>query len=413
MIVKQRFGGSSPRRYKGGSFRGVSDVPNKRLYDLNFILACTVHFVFITGNSLLVHFARWIGFLGGDERDIGWILGGGTLLGIAVRPAVGGWIDRFGAKRVWIAGTALYTVATAGFCTFEILGTGVYVVRMVQILGAALIFTTGLTYIARTTPIERQAEAFGSFGIGGFVGMMIGPSLGDLFLGTTEPTLDRFRMIFFATTASACMTMVLVACLRGEEQDPIARNNAFLKTIRAHWPGRALIVAVALGVLLAVPFGFLSRFIDVRGLRTLGQYYWVYAASAMVVRLLFRRWPDVFGPTLVATIGFVAIGLSMLAYLCVNSEWKLALPALFGGIGHGFTFNTMAVLSMRPFPAQTQGTGAALYWMALDTGTLCGGPLIGLAAYHLGYSGTFALLAALAAGCCGILYSIPHAGQTT
>ena len=55
----------------------------------------------VVANAMLVHFARWVAFLGGDERDIGWIMSVGAVSAVFLRPWVGSWIDRLGPRRTW------------------------------------------------------------------------------------------------------------------------------------------------------------------------------------------------------------------------------------------------------------------------------------------------------------------------
>ena len=47
----------------------------ERLYDRNFLIAFASQTCFVGANTLMAHYARWIEFLGGDLRQVGYIMG--------------------------------------------------------------------------------------------------------------------------------------------------------------------------------------------------------------------------------------------------------------------------------------------------------------------------------------------------
>jgi MFS family permease len=370
-------------------------LSEKRLYDFNFVLACTAHLFFTTGNTLLVHFAGWVSFLGGDERDIGWIMGAGSLLALLVRPWVGEFIDRFGARRVWWVGAVIFAIATAWMGRFQVLDWGIYALRMVQVMGSALILTTGLTYIASTTPVERRAEAFGSFGLGGFIGMIIGPTAGDFLLGGIDSSRSGFVTLFLVAGCMGIGSLILVYFLRPQVRPAVVVHVPFFKTARRYWPGGIYFAVIVFGIGLAVPFGFLRRYVEILGLEWMAPFYWVYAATAFAIRVYFRRLPDQLGPHRVAMMGAAAMAVGMAIFPWVGTVGQLAWPAFFCGAGHAFIFNTVAAIAMSPFPPEAQGAGSALYWISLDAGVLIGGPFIGLISFYSSYTTMFLTLSAL------------------
>ncbi len=69
-----------------------------RLYDRSFFAAFASMVSFVMGNALMAHYARWISWLGGDVDRIGWIMGTGAIAGLLLRPWLGQWINRVGAR---------------------------------------------------------------------------------------------------------------------------------------------------------------------------------------------------------------------------------------------------------------------------------------------------------------------------
>ena len=67
-----------------------------RLYDRSFAVALVSQMGFVLANTLMAHYARWIAFLGGGVRDVGWIMGAGSIVGLLLRPWTGQWITLLG-----------------------------------------------------------------------------------------------------------------------------------------------------------------------------------------------------------------------------------------------------------------------------------------------------------------------------
>ena len=59
------------------------------LYDRYFAAAIFNQACFVVANLLMAHYARWIAFLGGGVREVGWIMGVGSIAGLALRPWMG------------------------------------------------------------------------------------------------------------------------------------------------------------------------------------------------------------------------------------------------------------------------------------------------------------------------------------
>ena len=112
-------------------------------------------------------------------RQVGSIMGGGALLGLMLRPWMAQWINRLGARAMWGIGYAAFGCAAMANLWLYDIGWQIYVVRSSLFVGTAIVFTSGLTYISQTAPDHRRTEAIGIFGIGGFLGMLLGPLLGE------------------------------------------------------------------------------------------------------------------------------------------------------------------------------------------------------------------------------------------
>ncbi|TWU45662.1 major facilitator superfamily transporter [Novipirellula aureliae] len=390
----------APPSVAGGSVAGVSVAGQTRLYDRDFLLAVASQTSFVLANTLMAHYARWIEFLGGDLRQVGLIMGTAALMGLILRPWMAQWINRIGARAMWAVGYLVFALSSLGNLLVDEIGPAIYLLRGGVVLGAAIVFASGLTFVSQTAPANRRTEAIGILGVGGFMGMLLGPALGDLFLGSDHRVRFDFVMLFSAATVAnlipAGMLFFLHAPNSVGDRRP-ARLSEFATTVFRYWPGTILLVDFAFGICVTAPMIFVASFIDTAALRidgvsVIGLYFWCYAGVAITVRVGFRRLPDLIGPAKVLIVGSLFMSLGMFAFALVTPQraTMLVVPALLGGVGHSMMFHTMVSLTLARFPSSAHGTGSTLALMMLDLGTIIGAPVLGMLGQRYGFPALFA-----------------------
>ena len=378
---------------------------NERLYDRSFVLATISQACFVVANTLMAHYARWIEFLGGNLAQIGWIMGMGASISLVFRPWMAGWINRLGAKTMWGIGYAVFGVGALGNLLITGIDPLIYLCRACNLFGTAIVFASSLTYVSQTTPEARRTEAIGILGMGGFFGMLLGPYLGDVFLGDGTRARGDFVWLFIVSAAANLLPAVMLFFLRTPKSDRVrgpVRLSEFMTICRRYWPGMIVIVNIAFGICMTAPFVFLATFIDeasitIKGASVIAVFFWCYAGVAISIRLLFRKLPDRVGSRKVLTVGTVLMSVGMAAYSLVDSQhpWLIVVPAVLGGAGHGLMFHTMTSLTLERFPVHVRGTGSALGLMMMDVGMLLGAPLLGRIGDHFGYASLFFSIGAI------------------
>ena len=89
--------------------------------------------------------------------------------------------DRFGPKRVYLVGLAVFTLASLG-CGLSTTLEALIVMRAVQGLGAAMMTPQTMAVITRTFPADRRGAAMGLWGATSGVAMLVGPLAGGLLV---------------------------------------------------------------------------------------------------------------------------------------------------------------------------------------------------------------------------------------
>ena len=301
-----------------------------RLYDRNFLLAMASQTCFVIANTLMAHYARWIEFLGGDLRQVGSIMGLGAFLGLLLRPWLAQWINRLGARTMWVVGYGVFAASSIANLMLIEIGPMIYILRSSLFVGTAIVFTSGLTYISQTAPDHRRVEAIGIFGIGGFLGMLIGPFLGDLFLSQRE--WNNFAVLFVVAAIANILPAIGLFFLRptdSEGTNSSLRLREFVKVARWHWPGMILLVDLTFGVCMSGPFIFVASFVDGAALQTgrvsvIGLFFLCYAGMGITVRLSSRRLPDRIGARKVLLVGMLFMAAGMLCFGLVSAAAFMA-----------------------------------------------------------------------------------------
>src|SRR5258705_3888335 len=93
----------------------------------------------------------------------------------------GRWADRFGRRRVFLGGMAVFTAASA-ICAAAP-GAGVLIAaRVLQGLGAAALAPASLALILQAFPRSRVPQAIALWGAAGALAAALGPTLGGLLV---------------------------------------------------------------------------------------------------------------------------------------------------------------------------------------------------------------------------------------
>ncbi len=351
--------------------------------------------------------------------NVTWVLNAYNLVFAVLLIPAGRVADRFGRKKLFIAGLVIFTVFSLA-CGFAHHIDLLIAARAFQAVGGAIMVPVSLAILVVAVPPEKRGAAIGIWGAINGIGSAIGPTLGGLltqYLG--------WEWIFFINVPIGIIAVIACLYLIPESKDPeqsqkvdypgvvflfVSLFTLTLALIRGETNGwsspfilglfaafaitsvlfivtesfvtdplvdlrmlrqRTFSVANATTLLFGIGF-FGSLFLGIQYLTVVLGYSVLKAALAItpfpatlaVAAPISGRLSDRIGPRGVVPAGLFIFGLAMLFYSRLPAGatyphilWRLALA----GLGTGLAFPPLASAAMGVVFRGKQGVGAGVF----------------------------------------------------
>ncbi|GJM25412.1 MAG: hypothetical protein DHS20C16_18270 [Phycisphaerae bacterium] len=370
--------------------------PTERLYDWPFFILFVALLCYMGGSSLLVHLRKYVAASGGGVGTVSWVFGIGMVGSIVTRPFVGTSIDRFGCGRILKMATILGSLSILGFLISSNLWL-ICTLRVIFQLSQATFLATVAVAAARIAPKTRSAESLAMIGMGGLLGLMMGPMIGDLIFSLYSEANGRFTIFF---VSAATLMLASLAFTSGVKVPEIAqaksdRENFFVVVWR-HKPGPIVIMAICLAMVQTIPVMFIEGFVNARNLSGVSLFFLAYSPTAIALRIVMRTLPTRIGRRRTLLLGMTAYPIGLLLLTRVDVTAGLILPAIVMGFGHCFTYPFLVDLAAESMPPQHRGVATALILGVLDVGFLTGFLVIGTLTDRYGFGVSLKIVAAIA-----------------
>lgn len=348
-------------------------------YDRIFWLAYLSNGLTTLANGMLVRYADFVHLYGGDERQLGLIVGCGMIGSILFRLAQGDAIDRYGASRVWFWSVVIYSFSLLTHLWLASAnGPAVFFARTMMQASLAGVFSSSITFVALRARPERMAEVIGTLGTSGFIGLMLGPAISD-WLGSDGVGPAMVQKMFGVAAALAFTSAIATFLAARGSVPPTAhvRPNLFEVVIKYH-PWLLSITAAVMGAGFSIPMTFLRPFAIESKLDGVALFFMVYAGTGFAARLASRSLFSRYGNRPWICLGLALLTLSYFSFVPIAKTWHLIFPAMIAGAAHALLFPSVMSEGTRAFPRQYLGVATALILTMFDVGTFISAPLIGL-----------------------------------
>lgn len=360
------------------------------IYGRDFWLVFLATFALNTGANLFVMFPLFVVRLGGGAGTIGAIIGTWSAFALLARPGAGVAIDRYGRKRTALAFMVLDAAALALYLSLGSLGPGIFAVRAIHgaIEGTARVALFAMVF--DLLPHGRRGEAMSVFSLCGMGSSAFAPIVGEIIIRRSG-----FAVFFVVTiaivAAGACATGLIhePASAREGQGSPGSQPPTYARLIADRRLLPLWIVTFLFALAISSRLSFVAADAYAEGITSVGKYFAIYSAVAIVVRLTGGRLMDRIGlgRTLVPSLSVLAIGLALLAGTG-RTGW-LEVAALVGGLGHGYLYPALSALVITRTEANAMGRSSSIYTSLYDLGSMSGPYVLGVVGRFFGYGPLF------------------------
>ena len=188
----------------------------------NFTLATASNFFFFCNFSSFFLLPIYIKSLGGDEAQIGYIMGSFGITSLGTIPFVVFFVDKYGRRRFMLLGYAVMFMTSLSYILISGLSPSIYLLRLIQGISFAFSFTAAGTFVADYIPPSRRAEGLGIFSAFTIASYAIGPSLGEFVI-----ELFGFYSFFLYTSFFSLIALVLAVFMRDGQFEPSSDPYGF------------------------------------------------------------------------------------------------------------------------------------------------------------------------------------------
>jgi MFS family permease len=337
--------------------------------------------------------------LGGGDTLVGIVVGIAPLCSLVGGLLAGSRVDHYGRRVMAIVGLG---VALAGALLLVPAGDiGLTAVaRAVYGVGMGTAAAALITWAVDEVPVERRGRALSVYGMTVWVGLSVGPQVGQAVANATS-----FQGVWLMIAALELVALVLV--LAGHEP-----RRAVSSTVAGVMPSKRRLVprgAVRPAILIAIAAygeGVITALLVLHlvdrgvhagaGFGGAASVFTVFAASVLVFRIAATPAFDRVRPERIAMGGFAleAVGLAVLAV--ASSFGTAAAGAALMGAGFAVLFPSLAVVATEGSGEEETGAALGSFGAAFGFGLFLGS-LVGGAISSLGGTSAALLSAAIVA----------------
>ncbi|HEX2660952.1 MAG TPA: MFS transporter [Polyangia bacterium] len=286
---------------------------------------------------------------GGTPSQIGRVMAAFGVASVLTIPLLERIIGALGRRRVMIAAALIMTASSLGFAAHQGPGGIAVVLRALQGVSWALMFSAAISLASELAPPARLAQAIGATGGASLAMSAVAPAIGEPLVASLG-----YRALYLMAAFAALVGAALARRLprQGHARAvPLGTAISHVAAV-APPPTRRLPVYLALGVggfAYMVLFTFLGPFALQRGIQAIRAFFIAYTIAALGVRVLSGTLFDRLGHRSVGMKALALYGLVVAASGLIGPGWLTALGLAFG-VAHGAVIPSLMALLLQGAP---------------------------------------------------------------
>ena len=308
------------------------------------------------------------GELGGGGLAVGFTAGLFAVSAAIIRPWAGQLGDRKGRRILMVGGAGIFGLSVFAYTLASTLPV-LLALRIVTGVGEAAMFVGAATATQDMAPSHRRAEAASYYSVALYLGLALGPTIGERLVDG-----PGYNALWFASGASAMAASALGFFTPVGELHPPAENRRLMHPA-AIAPGFVLLLGL-------VPFVGFSTFVKLYGqqigVESVGPVFGLYAITVLVIRLAGARIPDRLGWRVSSTIALTALGVGSAILALWGSSTALWVSILPFAIGMSLLFPALFATVVDRVPERERSQAIGTFSVFFDLANGLGAPFLGL-----------------------------------
>jgi predicted MFS family arabinose efflux permease len=380
----------------------VSEVKRQsgpqRLFTPAFIALGVAELCYFTGFGVAIFALPLyvIGPVGGGEVWAGLAFGSYALSAFVLRPFVGRLVDLHGRRPFLVGGALLAAVSLGSIALTENIGV-IVALRLLAGVAEAAFLVAGFAALVDVAPPARLGEALSYNSLGLYLGIALGPPLGEILVRTFG-----FGLVWVGAAALAALAaglcLVVGETRAGQPPDGAVHH-------RIYRPALPILVGFLASLLAVGGFLAFASLYGVRvGLGNASLSLLVYGGVIVVCRVAFARVPDRLPPLALGAAALGAIAAGLLLAAAWPSPPGLILGAAVAAVGVAFSTPAFFSAIFATADPSERGAASGTAGAAIDIGLGFGPIIFGLVAGQFDMSWAIGVGAGIAAA--GALWTL-------
>ena len=321
------------------------------------------HFLFAAFTALFTIIPPYVLDRGGEEWQIGIVVGSFGVVGLVVRPFAGRWINLLGAKRVAVAGSAVFALSSVLYLA----AVNVWLlipVRMLQGIGLAMAPVATSTIVANLAPAHRRGEAMAYMGNAIAVASLYAPVIGFSLLSEFG-----FASSFLFAAAMATLGALAAMGISPARIDvPVSGEAAGRVPLISRPAIFPTVIMISYTINMAPVSTFLPLLAEDRGLGNPGLFFTVNSLTTIFALMVSGAVADRLGRSAVIVPGLLSSAASMLLLTVAGNRPTFLGAAFMSGAGFGLLQPGVQSLTVDRVAPRERSSAMATLQSAWDIG---------------------------------------------
>ena len=336
---------------------------------------------FISVGALQPVLPRFVeGPLSGGDVEVGIVIGSFAFAAVLVRPLIGPIGDRRGRRVLIVAGAGVVALSVAGYVLADSLWL-LLVLRFVSGIGEACFYVGAASVVNDLAPEERRGEAVSYFSLALYLGLTVGPLIGESVFEAS-----RFDAAWLVAAASAGVAALLGLAVKDTRPDGAVYDGFRWFHPAGVLPGTVLAASIwgLGGFATFVPLYALEL-----GLSGSRLVFVTFSGVVLLVRSLGARLPDLLGPGRAARMALSLQALGLTTMGLWRQSAGLFVGAFVFGLGQALSFPALMTMAIRAAKPTERSAVVGTFTAFFDISFGLGAVALGGVASIVGYEGAF------------------------